>query len=57
LTNTTYWTAKLERNRARDAEVDQRLVEAGWQVVRVWEHDDAATAARRLAAVVAARGK
>jgi DNA mismatch endonuclease (patch repair protein) len=35
--NTEYWTAKLQRNRARDADNVTRLEEAGWSVLTVWE--------------------
>jgi DNA mismatch endonuclease (patch repair protein) len=37
-TNTKYWTQKLDRNRARDREVNRSLRKAGVSVVRVWEH-------------------
>jgi len=43
--NTEYWRPKLERNRQRDAATNGLLQEAGWQVVRVWEHQDAEEAA------------
>ena len=43
--NSAYWTAKLERNRARDAQVDERLASGGWLVMRIWEHVPAAHAA------------
>jgi DNA mismatch endonuclease, patch repair protein len=36
--NSVWWREKLEKNRARDAETDELLREAGWRVVRVWEH-------------------
>lgn len=36
--NRAYWEAKLSRNRARDARVDDALAVAGWRVLRVWEH-------------------
>lgn len=32
-----FWTAKLRRNSTRDSEVNARLAERGWQVIRVWE--------------------
>lgn len=51
--NADFWAAKIERNRARDADTDARLAEAGWTVVRVWEHTPAAEAADRVAAAVA----
>ena len=43
--NTEYWTAKIERNRARDRRVSAALRDAGWRVVRVWEHESASDAA------------
>ncbi|WP_308433197.1 very short patch repair endonuclease [Streptomyces inusitatus] len=50
--NGAYWAAKVERNRARDTDTDQRLTEAGWVVVRVWEHEDPIEAAARVEAAV-----
>jgi DNA mismatch endonuclease, patch repair protein len=46
--NTEYWSAKLARNSARDAQVTAELEEAGWTVVRVWEHEDTHDAATRI---------
>lgn len=53
-TNEEYWAEKLRRNRERDQETDERLRQAGWTVVRFWEHEDPVEAARRLATIVAA---
>jgi DNA mismatch endonuclease (patch repair protein) len=53
-TNAEYWAVKVQRNRERDAETDQILTEAGWTVVRVWEHEDISDAAIRVAAIVKA---
>jgi DNA mismatch endonuclease, patch repair protein len=53
--NGPWWEAKLAANAARDADTDQRLAEAGWQVVRVWEHEDSGRAAARVAEIVRAR--
>lgn len=53
--NHEWWRAKLDRNVERDRETDQRLAEAGWLVVRVWEHemrDDPLAAADRVEAVL-----
>ncbi len=36
--NTGYWSPKLARNVARDRANDAALAEAGWTVVRLWEH-------------------
>ena len=37
--NSEYWSAKLGRNRARDAATNDAFTSAGWAVVRVWEHE------------------
>lgn len=53
---TGYWTAKLDRNVARDQRVTSSLEAAGWCVVRIWEHvsvDEAVTSV--AAALLAAR--
>lgn len=50
--NAGFWSAKIEGNRARDAETDRLLREAGWTVVRVWEHEDPVQAAARVAGIV-----
>lgn len=36
-TNTTFWQAKIERNRMRDKAERQRLAQMGWHVIVVWE--------------------
>lgn len=53
--NPAYWSSKIERNRARDADTDARLDEAGWVVVRAWEHEDPAEVAALVAGVVKRR--
>lgn len=47
-TNAEWWRAKIERNRERDRENDRVLQDAGWLVLRVWEHEPAADAAARV---------
>lgn len=47
-TNTAYWSPKIARNQARDADTNARLAAAGWQVVRAWEHDDPTAIADRV---------
>ena len=37
--NREFWTAKIERNKARDAAANRSLSELGWTVIRVWEHE------------------
>lgn len=44
-TNSEYWRAKLDRNLARDQRNDRALRDAGWDVIRVWEHEAPQTAA------------
>ncbi|WP_067857748.1 very short patch repair endonuclease [Nocardia shimofusensis] len=46
--NAQWWAEKLAGNVARDRATDETLRAAGWQVVRIWEHEDAATAADRV---------
>jgi DNA mismatch endonuclease (patch repair protein) len=38
-TNEWYWTPKLRRNMERDRIVNAALDQAGWCVVRLWEHE------------------
>ena len=47
-TNGWYWPEKIEQNRLRDADTNQQLSRAGWNVVRVWEHEEPAQAAQRI---------
>ncbi|MGY1582826.1 very short patch repair endonuclease [Streptomyces sp. MN13] len=51
-TNPGYWSDKVARNVARDRDTDQRLKEAGWTVLRFWEHESAEDCAARIAAEV-----
>lgn len=37
--NADFWAAKLKRNNERDRRDTGRLEEAGWTVLRVWEHE------------------
>lgn len=50
-----FWSDKINGNIQRDADTDTRLRAAGWEVVRVWEHEDPLVAANRIAAVVRER--
>jgi DNA mismatch endonuclease (patch repair protein) len=47
-TNADFWAAKVGGNQSRDRETDRLLTEAGWLVVRVWEHEAADAAAQRV---------
>lgn len=39
-TNASYWGPKIDRNIERDRETNELLQQAGWRVIRVWEHQD-----------------
>jgi DNA mismatch endonuclease (patch repair protein) len=52
-TNADYWSAKVDRNRNRDKETDALLADAGWTVLRIWEHVGLDEAADLVAAAVA----
>ncbi|MEU1779725.1 very short patch repair endonuclease [Streptomyces abikoensis] len=53
--NDRFWRDKIEGNERRDRNTDQRLTEAGWLSLRVWEHEAPTEAADRIQAAVAAR--
>jgi DNA mismatch endonuclease (patch repair protein) len=50
--NSEWWRVKLMRNLERDRDTDRRIQDAGWLVLRVWEHEDPAEAAARIMAAV-----
>ncbi|MEU9627191.1 very short patch repair endonuclease [Streptomyces luteogriseus] len=53
--NAEFWRTKIEGNKRRDLDTDERLSAAGWLALRVWEHEDPAEAAARVRGVVEAR--
>lgn len=55
--NTSYWRPKIERNVERDREVDTTLAQAGWTVVRVWEHEIERDLSGAVDAIAAALGR
>ncbi|MGY1736864.1 very short patch repair endonuclease [Geodermatophilus sp. SYSU D00684] len=50
--NAAFWAEKMAANRQRDRDTDRRLAEAGWTVVRVWEHERPEEAAERVQAAL-----
>ncbi len=50
-----WWRAKLEGNVRRDRDTDQRLAEAGWISLRIWEHDNPIAAADRIESALRTR--
>ncbi|MEU3740292.1 very short patch repair endonuclease [Streptomyces sp. NPDC032198] len=51
-TNSGYWSDKVTRNVTRDRDTDERLREAGWTVLRFWEHESPDDCALTIAAAV-----
>lgn len=54
--NAAWWREKIDGNRRRDRDTDRRLEEAGWTVVRVWEHESPDDASNRVVDALAAAG-
>ena len=55
--NREWWADKLETNRRRDADTVQRLKDAGWEPIIVWEHDDLIASADRIEELVRSRSR
>jgi len=53
--NAEFWREKILQNRRRDRDTDRRLRKAGWTVIRVWEHEDMNSAAKRVLRAVRLR--
>ena len=51
--NAEFWREKIEANRRRDADTNDRLRSLGWTVLRFWSHESPAEAAKAVARVVA----
>ncbi|MBO3085177.1 very short patch repair endonuclease [Cellulomonas fengjieae] len=54
--NALLWEAKMQRNRVRDERSTRLAQEAGWTVLRIWEHEvtaDVALAVERVCAACA----
>jgi DNA mismatch endonuclease (patch repair protein) len=43
--NSEWWRWKIERNQQRDRDTDEQLAQAGWDVLRIWEHVEVRAAA------------
>ncbi|WP_432109672.1 very short patch repair endonuclease [Streptomyces sp. AA1529] len=54
-TNSGYWSDKVARNIARDRDTDHKLKEAGWLVLRFWEHEESGDCADKILAEVRER--
>ncbi len=51
--NAEWWSEKLSNNVRRDRETDDRLLAAGWRVLRFWEHEDPEFVAERIITMLA----
>ena len=47
--NAEWWRRKIRQNVERDQDTNERLRDLGWRVIRIWEHEDHAEAADRIA--------
>lgn len=52
--NANYWGPKILRNQERDRETDHLLTDAGWTIVRVWEHEPPEAVAAQIIEAVSA---
>ena len=55
VSNAGFWSDKVGRNRERDLDTVKRLIDAGWEVVIVWEHEPVAEAVMRVERAIATR--
>jgi DNA mismatch endonuclease (patch repair protein) len=46
--NAAWWKSKLDRNVERDRQTDALLIDAGWVVLRFWEHEDMQVSAEQV---------
>lgn len=53
--NAEWWREKIQANKRRDSDTDRLLEDAGWYVIRIWEHEDPTQAADRVERVVRTR--
>lgn len=54
-TNVAFWAAKLDANAARDRWQDRLLTDAGWLVIRIWEHESLDSAVAAVTAALSSR--
>jgi DNA mismatch endonuclease (patch repair protein) len=55
--NADWWREKIEGNRRRDRDTTARLGQAGWTVLRMWEHESVDAAAEAIVDVLTKRRK
>lgn len=55
--NAEFWREKIETNKQRDRDTNERLAALGWDVLRIWEHESPDDAAERIYRVVTSRAQ
>jgi DNA mismatch endonuclease (patch repair protein) len=50
--NAEFWRQKIEANRLRDADTNERLRGIGWRVLRFWEHEQSSMAAEIITQLI-----
>ena len=50
--NRDWWQNKIDQNRSRDKDTDEKLQEAEWTVFRFWEHDTAEMIVEKMLKVI-----
>jgi DNA mismatch endonuclease (patch repair protein) len=50
--NSEWWRIKLDANVARDQRLRAALMQLGWSIVRIWEHEDPERSAGAIAALL-----
>src|SRR4051812_11339886 len=53
--NAAFWLNKLEGNKRRDVETNEKLRQLGWKPIRIWEHESPIEAADAVEALVRCR--
>jgi|GEM_PF-965604 len=53
--NAEFWRTKIIANQRRDRDTDARLHANGWEVARIWAHENPSEVATRIAGTVRAR--
>jgi DNA mismatch endonuclease Vsr len=58
-TRSSFWSAKIMRNKLRDRKATRRLRQQGLKVIRIWEHslDDPITARKAIRKITVALGR
>jgi DNA mismatch endonuclease (patch repair protein) len=54
--NAAWWAEKIAANKSRDERAAGALREAGWTVVRAWEHEDSEDVVQRIVEMLASLG-